>query len=85
MLALLAVAELLGMSLWFAASAVAPQLADRWALSPSQTAWLTTSVQLGFVIGTATAALLNLADILPSRGYFAVAAVSGALMNAGVA
>ena len=29
-LALLAGAELLGMSLWFAASAVAPELAARW-------------------------------------------------------
>jgi MFS family permease len=83
-LALLAVAELLGMSLWFAASAVAPQLAEQWSLAPSQTGWLTTIVQLGFVCGTAIAALLNLADILPSRRYFAIAAVAGALMNAAV-
>ena len=83
-LALLACAELLGMSLWFAASAVAPQLAARWSLSPSQTAWLTTSVQLGFVVGTAIAALLNLADVLPSKVYFAIAAVLGAAVNAGV-
>src|SRR5450830_419789 len=33
MLALIALAELLGMSVWFAANAVAPQLAERWALS----------------------------------------------------
>ena len=59
MLGLLATAELLGMSLWFAASAVAPQLAERWSMSTSQAAWLTTIVQLGFVVGTATAALLN--------------------------
>jgi len=52
-LALLALAELLGMSLWFAASAVAPQLGARWALSPSEIGWLTTVVQLGFVLGTA--------------------------------
>jgi MFS family permease len=83
-LALLACAELLGMSLWFAGSAVAPQLAARWSLSPSQTAWLTTSVQLGFVVGTAIAALLNLADVVPSKVYFAVAAVLGAAVNAGV-
>ncbi len=83
-LGLLACAELLGMSLWFAGSAVAPQLAARWTLSPSQTAWLTTSVQLGFVCGTAIAALLNLADVLPSRTYFAVAATLGAAANAGV-
>ncbi|MEJ7812466.1 MAG: MFS transporter [Gemmatimonadaceae bacterium] len=81
-LALLAAAELLGMSLWFAASAVAPQLAERWALTSSQTGWLSSAVQLGFVAGTAAAALLNLADVLPSRLYFAGAAVAGALANA---
>src|SRR5262249_19070581 len=82
MLALLSVAELLGMSLWFAASAVAPQLAQRWALGRGEIAWLTTIVQLGFVVGTATAALLNLADVFPSRWYFAVAALLGAAANA---
>ena len=81
-LALLATAELLGMSLWFAASAVATQLADRWSLGPSQTAWLTTIVQLGFVCGTAIAALLNLADLFPSKWFFAVAALAGASANA---
>jgi MFS family permease len=84
MLTLLAIAELLGMSLWFAASAVAPQLAAPWALDRSETAWLTTIVQLGFVCGTATAALLNLADLVPSRPYFAIAALIGALANAGL-
>src|SRR6185503_18782820 len=72
MLALLSICELLGMSLWFAASAVSPQLTERWSLSPSQTAWLTSSVQLGFVIGTAGSALLNLADIVPARRLFAI-------------
>ena len=84
MLALLSAAELLGMSLWFAASAVASQLAMSWSLTPSEAAWLTTIVQLGFVCGTAAAALLNLADILPSRLYFAAAAIMGALANAGL-
>jgi len=82
MLALLATAELLGMSLWFGASAVATQLAAHWSLGPNQTAWLTTIVQLGFVCGTAVAALLNLADVLPSRWFFAVAALAGASANA---
>lgn len=79
---MLALAELLGMSLWFAGSAVAPQFQERWALSASEVGWLTTSVQLGFVAGTAFVAVLNLADILPSRLLFAVAAVLGALSNA---
>ena len=81
-LALLSLAELLGMSLWFAATAVGPQLAQRWQLSPSQSGWLTTVVQLGFVAGTATAALLNLADLIPARRYFAGAALLAAVANA---
>ncbi len=81
-LALLALAELLGMSLWFAGNAIAPQLQERWSLSGSQVALLTTSVQLGFVAGTALVAVLNLADILQSKMLFAVTAVLGAGCNA---
>jgi MFS family permease len=80
-LVLLAVAELLGMSVWFSASALAPQLARTWALTPAQTGWLTATVQLGFVAGTAIAAVLNLADLVPLRLYFAVAALSAAACN----
>jgi MFS family permease len=82
MLAILSIAELLGMSLWFAGSAVAPQLAEQWSLTASEAGWLSTVVQLGFVAGTAIAALLNLADALPSRWYFASAAFAGAITNA---
>ncbi|MGI8508808.1 MAG: MFS transporter [Gemmatimonadaceae bacterium] len=82
MLALLATAELLGMSLWFAASAVSAQYQLLWRLSTSETAWLTTIVQLGFVVGTAISALLNLADVVPARRLFATGALVGALANA---
>ena len=82
MLALIALAELLGMSVWFAANAVAPQLAERWALSQGEAGWLSTVVQLGFVVGTALAAVLNLADTLPSRWYFAGAATAAGAANA---
>lgn len=80
-LALLSLAELLGMSLWFAASAVAPQLGLRWNLTASGIGWLTAIVQLGFVVGTAVSALFNLADILPARGLFAGSALIGAVAN----
>jgi MFS family permease len=84
MLALLSTAELLGMSLWFAASAVAPQLSEVWDVDSTQAGWLTTIVQLGFVTGTAVTAALNLADIVPSRLLFASAALAGAIANAAV-
>ncbi len=82
MLGLLGVAELLGMSVWLAASAVSPELRVQWDLSASQAGWLTSAVQLGFVVGTLVAAILNLADVLPSRWYFAMGAVLAAASNA---
>jgi MFS family permease len=80
-LALLAAAQFFGMSLWFTASAVAPQLQALWELDAQQAGWLTTAVQLGFVAGTAVAAALNLADVVPARAYFTASALAGALAN----
>ncbi len=71
------------MSLWFTATAVSGELGARWALSPSQVGWLSAAVNLGFVAGTAVAALLNLADVLRSRVYFAGAAALAAVANLG--
>ncbi|HET9439854.1 MAG TPA: MFS transporter [Longimicrobiales bacterium] len=70
------------MSLWFTASAVTPYLQLRWSLDAAAAGWLTTVVQLGFVAGTAAAALLNLADIWPARWYVATSALLAALANA---
>jgi len=81
-LTLLSVAELLGMSLWFAGSAVAGQLATQLGIGNEAAAWLTTIVQFGFVCGTAVAALLNVADLVPSRWYFAGAALLASVANA---
>ena len=81
-LALVAFAELVGMSVWFTASAVSGRLAEAWGLSPSQEGWLTGAVQLGFVAGTAVAAVLNLADLVPGRALFAASAVLAAAANA---
>ncbi len=70
------------MSLWFAASAVGAQYRALLGLTPAQSGWLTTVVQVGFVVGTATVALLNLADVVPSRRLFATSALAGAAANA---
>ena len=77
-LAFLALAEFLGMSAWFSASAVVPALAAAWGLGPSGQAWLTMSVQLGFVAGALASAVLNLADRLPPTGLFSVSALLAA-------
>jgi MFS family permease len=83
-LTLLGFAELLGMSLWFSASAVTPALRSIWGLSTSAAGWLTTIVQLGFVVGTATAATLNLADLIPAGRLFSTSAFLGAVANAAI-
>jgi MFS family permease len=83
-LALLAFSELAGMSLWFSASAVTPQLRVLWGLTTAEAAWLTTIVQLGFVCGTAVAAVLNLADVVPSGRLFSLSALFGAAANAAI-
>jgi MFS family permease len=83
MLGALALAELLGMSLWFSATAVTPSLAEAFALSPAESAWLTMAVQAGFVAGTLVTALTNVADVLNPRTLIAVGCVLGATANAG--
>lgn len=79
-----ALAELLALSLWFSASAVAPALTAEWSLGTGEVAGLTGWVQIGFVVGALAIALTNLADVIPSRRLFAVAAVVGAGANLGL-
>lgn len=81
-LLLLSVAELLGMAVWFSASAVVPALTAAWGLGQGGRAWLTMSVQIGFVVGAFGSALLNLPDRVPVRWLFAVSAVLAGLATA---
>jgi MFS family permease len=82
MLALLAGGILFAFWGWMSATAIAPDLQLRWSLTDGQVGLLTTSVQLGFVVGTAAAAVLNLADVVSSRAYFATSSVLAATANA---
>jgi MFS family permease len=78
MLAVLATAELLAMTLWFSVSAVGPELATAWGLTDIQTAWLTNAVQLGFVVGALLSAVFTLSDVIKPRYLFSATAVVGA-------
>jgi MFS family permease len=81
-LLLLALAELLGMAVWFSASAVVPALAAEWGLDESGRALLTISVQGGFVVGAFGSAVLNLSDRVSTRWLFAVSAWLAAIATA---
>jgi MFS family permease len=84
-LALLCVAELFAMSLWFSATAVAPELVAAWDLSSVERAWLTVAVQVGFVVGALASAALTLSDTLPPRVLVAASASLGAAATAAIA
>jgi MFS family permease len=83
-LVVLAVAEACAMAPWFSASAVTPALAGVWGLEATGGAWLTISVQLGFVAGAFVSATFALADRWSARRLFAAGAVVAALATLGV-
>lgn len=73
---------LFGMTTWFSATAVVPQLEAVWAITPGQAAWLTIAVQLGFVVGALGSAILNIADLVPPRRLMLYGATGAAATNA---
>jgi len=84
-LGLLALAALLAKGLWFSGSAVIPQLTVEWGLSDAQRAWMTMSVQAGFVLGAMLSAILNLADRISAHYLFAASVMVGAAANSAIA
>jgi MFS family permease len=83
-LAVVAAVMVLAMAPWFSASAVAPALAARWRLDAAGTAWLTISVQLGFVAGALASAILTLSDRWSARRLVAGAALAAGVATLGV-
>jgi len=83
-LGLLTLALVLGISTWFSATAVIPQLAEAWDLSATAQAWLTISVVLGFVIGALVSSVLNVADRVRPQVVMLVGAWGASLANFGL-
>jgi len=81
-LAWLSLAMVLGMTLWFSATAATAQMVAEFHLTSAEAAWLTMAVQGGFVIGTLASAMLNLPDVINPRHLFAAGCVCGAAANA---
>ena len=84
MLLLVAAGEVLGMTLWFSATAAAPSVAREFALDSGARAWLTMAVQGGFVAGTLISALTNAADAINARRLFAAGCIAGAVCNGAI-
>jgi nitrate/nitrite transporter NarK len=76
---LVALAAVLANSAWFSATAVVPALEADWHLTAAGSAWLVIVVQIGFVIGSVGAALLNVPDRIEPRRL-----IGGSSVAAGV-
>ena len=79
---LLAFAEISAMSLWFMSAAILPDLTREFDIPAFRQAALSSAVQIGFVAGALTSALLGLADRFDPRRLFASCAILAALFNA---
>ncbi|HET9531678.1 MAG TPA: MFS transporter [Blastocatellia bacterium] len=78
---LVSLAVLLASSTWFSGTAAVPALRQAWGLGDAESAWLTISVQLGFISGTFLYSVLNLADRFNARRVFFISALLGAGFN----
>lgn len=78
----LAIAELLAMGTWFSASSTANAIGEAWHLTNAGQAWLTMSVQLGFVIGSLISAMFNIPDRISPKKLFSVTAFLSAICTA---
>jgi len=74
----IALVQVLGLAVWFSASAVAPALREEWGLDTVSAVALTVSVQMGFVVGAVGSAVLTLADRLRPHRLLAGSALGAA-------
>lgn len=79
---LLLIAQIAAMSVWFSSTAVVPEITRTVQLSPFIVAALTSSVQVGFVLGTLMSAYLRLADRLDPRFTFVMASSAAGVLTA---
>ena len=79
---LLVLAEIAGMSLWFASAAILPDMVRESGIDAVRQAMLSSGVQLGFVAGALAVAASGLADRFDPRRVFALCGVLAALCNA---
>jgi MFS family permease len=81
-IALITLAQVLALSVWFAGAAALPAMRETTDLAGGSQAALTSSVQIGFVVGAVLSAVFGLADRFDPRRVFAIGAVLAGLANA---
>jgi MFS family permease len=83
--ALIALVEVLGLSVWFSATAVVPSFRAEWGIGSPAAVWLTAAVQIGFVAGAVASTVFNLADRATPQYLLAASALGAATCTAALA
>jgi MFS family permease len=83
-LPIIIVSQFTGTSLWFAGNAVLEDLQRQWGLAADAIGYVTSAVQLGFIVGTLAFAFFAIADRYSPRKVFFLCSLAGALSNASV-
>lgn len=80
--AIIALAQLFGTSLWFSANSAADDLIRVWHATAADIGLLTSAVQAGFIFGTLVIALGGIADRYRASHLFVISSITGAIFNA---
>lgn len=80
-LILIVFAQFMCTSLWFAGNAIVPQLAAVMNFTSADLGWMTSSVQLGFILGTVFYAFFTIADRYSPSKIFLISALLGSVFN----
>lgn len=83
-LPIIVIAQFFCTSLWFAGNAILPNIIQTFHLQNDFLAHLTSAVQLGFIAGTLSFALLAIADRFSPTLVFFVSAIVAAFCNLGI-
>ncbi|MCR9159676.1 MAG: MFS transporter [Nannocystaceae bacterium] len=81
-LPLIVAAQFAGTSLWFVGNATLGELAPLWPEVDGAVGWMTSGVQLGFIVGTFVFALSGISDRIPAHRLFFGSALAGAVSTA---
>jgi MFS family permease len=79
---ILCVSQVLTMTLWFSATALVPTFLKAQGADSFQASLFTSSVQVGFVVGTLISAIFGLADRFDPRQFFMLSSFAAAATNA---
>lgn len=79
---ILILSQFCGTSLWFAGNAILPQLQSLYHWQVDALGYLTSSVQLGFIVGTLSISLSGITDRHSPSIIFFVSSFAGAAVNA---